>query len=176
MNGIECEREGDVLEALTGGDWPDRVEADLRAHVAGCAICADLATVVRPLRAEQACVRQETVVPPAHVVYWRAQLRARAEAQRTVNHPLTFAHAVAMVGLGVLGVSLTPVVMGWFGRWGSETRPLPGLWDWFARVGDWLGSSGATGGGPLTLWALALAIAACLLLVSVAVYFVVVDD
>jgi hypothetical protein len=173
---IECEREADVLAALIGGGWPDRVDAELETHVAGCPVCADLVTVVRPLRVDQTRMRQETVLPPAHVVYWRAQLRARAEAQRTVSQPLTLAHAVALVGLGVLGVSLTPVAISWFGRWGSEARPWPGRGDWFARVGDWLGSSGATGGGPLTLSVLALAVAACLLLVSVAVYFVVVDE
>ena len=42
---VDCCREDDVLDALTSGRWPDRADDELRAHVAACAICADVVEV-----------------------------------------------------------------------------------------------------------------------------------
>ena len=49
MKIVDCCREQDVLDALTSGRWPDRADEELRAHVAACAICADVVDVAGAL-------------------------------------------------------------------------------------------------------------------------------
>ena len=40
---FECPHESDVLTAVYTRRWPDRADETLRAHVATCEICRDLA-------------------------------------------------------------------------------------------------------------------------------------
>lgn len=90
----ECAREEDVLEAVSIG-WAARADADLRAHVAGCAVCADLVQVTTALLADRELACTEATVPPSGVVWWRAQLRAREDAARAAAWPLAFIQGVA---------------------------------------------------------------------------------
>ena len=105
MSPIECPFEDDALTAVTTNRWPERVEPALREHVSGCAICTDIIAIA-PLLAEDADVaRQQANVPDAGLIWWRAQMRARAEAARTAVRPITVAQAVgfaAAVGLGIV--------------------------------------------------------------------------
>lgn len=91
----DCDREQDVLDALAAGRWPDRCDQELRTHVSGCAICRDLADVASVLMDEQEVARHHARVPPAGVVWWRAQLRARENAARTAGRPVAFIQGVA---------------------------------------------------------------------------------
>jgi len=91
MNAFECPREHDVLDAVASGRWPDG-DAGLQAHVAQCAICRDLGEVASALALEHVTTWQETgrdTLPPGHVVWWRAQMRARGEAARLAARPIT---------------------------------------------------------------------------------------
>jgi hypothetical protein len=45
MQAVECDFESEVLTAVLQSRWPERTDATLRAHVAGCAICSDVAAV-----------------------------------------------------------------------------------------------------------------------------------
>jgi hypothetical protein len=107
----ECEREQDVLDAIATNRWPQRADTELQQHVAACAICADLVEVVRPLLDEAEQASEEVRVPPASVVWWRAQIRARNEAARAAARPLTIAHGAAAVT--ALAVAVGLVVTGW---------------------------------------------------------------
>ena len=71
---------------------------------AACAICTDIIAIA-PLLAEDADVaRQQANVPDAGLVWWRAQMRARAEAARTAVRPITVAQAVGFAAaVGVAG-------------------------------------------------------------------------
>jgi hypothetical protein len=91
----ECAREQDVLDALTSGRWPVPCDDDLRAHVNGCAVCRDLADVAGALMAEQDVAWRDARVPPAGVVWWRTQLRAREDAARAAGRPVAFIQGVA---------------------------------------------------------------------------------
>ena len=43
MSRIECSRELEILDAVASGRWPNRADAELRAHASTCSICADVA-------------------------------------------------------------------------------------------------------------------------------------
>ncbi len=104
---MTCEREDDVLTAVRTGRWPGQVDAELAAHVARCEICRDVAAVAAAF-AEAAhgdfAASPRQPVPDASAVWLRAQLRARADATRLAERPITVAQAVAFASLvGVLG-------------------------------------------------------------------------
>jgi hypothetical protein len=104
MRGFDCAHEPDVLEAVYTNRWPDRVDPDLRAHVATCEICADVVTIAPLLEAEADLTRADAVVPESGLVWWRAQMRAREEAARTAVRPITVAQAVGFAAtVGVVG-------------------------------------------------------------------------
>jgi hypothetical protein len=103
MNSIECEREDDVLAAVRTGRWPDRIDAELRAHVANCSTCHDV-LVVAAAFIEDAEVPSAHLLPDSQVMWLRAQIRARADATRLAERPITVAQALAFASVvGVLG-------------------------------------------------------------------------
>ncbi len=103
MPNVECPREQDLLDALTAGRWPERCEAELRAHVDGCAICTDLVEVVGALFDARDVVYADVAVPASGTVWWRAQIRARREASLRAARPMTVVQAVAAC-LGLVAV------------------------------------------------------------------------
>jgi hypothetical protein len=113
----ECVREPELLEALFASRWPDACGSDLRTHVAHCQTCADLAAVVRALVEEHHAATADAHVPSSAIVWWRAQLRARKEAERTVNRPMTVVQGLALascIGLLVaLAGATVAVLRGW---------------------------------------------------------------
>ncbi len=89
-----CDREQELLTALRTGAWTP----DLRAHFAACESCAETAITSEFLR--QAAAAADSTVPPAGLVWWKAQLRARREAARAAARPVLIAErAVAVVAL-----------------------------------------------------------------------------
>jgi len=103
MSRIECIREQEVLDAITAGRWPDRLGEDLSSHVEGCAICADLGLVAQSLSADYQESLKDVRVPSAGLVWWKAELRARQDAVRTVNRPIRWAQYIA-AGCGIAAV------------------------------------------------------------------------
>ena len=80
------------------------------------------AIVAAAMAAESADARQEAAPPSAAIVWWRAQMRARQEAARAVERPLTIVHALAIaccIGLFVstVGVAVAGLKgsFGWLG-------------------------------------------------------------
>jgi hypothetical protein len=113
----ECEREQDVLDAAATGRWPDRADGDLRAHVASCAICADVAEIAPLLIEDRDAAWEEAAVPPPGAVWWRSQLRVRREAAEQAARPVVLVQRAALVYAGMtlfaLGVLLGPWVRAW---------------------------------------------------------------
>ena len=99
-----CEFEAEVLAAALQSRWPDRVDADLRAHVAGCALCADVAAVAGVIEDAREAAHAHVVVPDSGRVWWLAQLRARREAAQAAARPITITELVAVAcAVGLLG-------------------------------------------------------------------------
>jgi hypothetical protein len=98
MSAVDCPREGEVLDVIAAGGWPDDAPAALREHAASCAVCADLAVAASALHDDAAAaVAAPIVLPSAGQVWWRAQLRARTEKARLAQRPVIAVHVVAAV-------------------------------------------------------------------------------
>jgi hypothetical protein len=104
----ECLREQDVMDAVASGRWPHRSDPELLRHVDGCAICQDVATVLPALTAERDETWEAVSVPAASLVWWRAQVRAREEAARTVQRPIAVTQGVAVACLLAAALTLMP--------------------------------------------------------------------
>jgi len=96
---IECAREAEVLDAVTFRRWPrhcdEGCDEGLRTHVAACAICADLVEVARALHDDRESACRDARVPAAGQVWWRATIRARADAAHTAAEPITVLQGIA---------------------------------------------------------------------------------
>ena len=55
----ECPREQEIVSAVSGGHWPHRGDEELRAHAAGCPICADVAAIAAALQADRGALRRD---------------------------------------------------------------------------------------------------------------------
>jgi hypothetical protein len=97
MMRLECEFEPEVVAAVLQSRWPERADPELRAHVAGCAICSDVAAVAGIFEEarQESGIRAE--VPESARVWWRAQLRARREAAEAAARPMIAAQVIALV-------------------------------------------------------------------------------
>lgn len=104
MNPVECQFEPDVLTAVLQSRWPDRVDDQLRAHVASCAICSDVVAVAGALDGALEEMRASAELPDASRVWYRAQLRARREAVAAAGRPITAVQLIAFAcAVGLLG-------------------------------------------------------------------------
>jgi hypothetical protein len=159
-----CPREQDVLDAVVSGRWPERCDATLRAHVDGCAACADLAEVAAALRDEHEATWAAARVPPAGLVWWRAEMRARREATRVATRPIL----VVQLAAGLCALAIGAAVLVALG--GS---PL----SWAQDLARWLAAQAAPAAAPPTgpRLALLIALGAWVLAVPVGVYWALRD-
>ena len=150
---IECLRETDVFEAIAFGRWPAAADADLRAHVARCPVCLDLVAVAVPLQCDRQALVRAAQPPTAAVVWWRAAIRARAEATRTVMQPIAVWRRVVAVCIA-----------------GAAAALVPDVWQWGRGI-DALASFGVQHAAFILV-----ALVAGLVLAPLAVYFALADD
>ena len=171
MKTVDCGREEDVLDALTSGRWPERVDRELLSHVAHCSICTDVVEVASAVLEVRANEPVEARIPSSAVMWWRAQMRARQEAAREAARPITVAQVVASVAAIVLMI----VALGALSPWLMES-----LGGWLAVASSGDGSDVAVLQAPRLMaggWIVpALMIGVWLVLAPVAIYFAVADD
>jgi hypothetical protein len=157
MKPVECEFEADVLTAVMQSCWPDRVDAELRAHVSGCAICSDVAAIAGAIDDDRTAMRACAAVPDSGLVWWRAQMRARREAAAAAGRPITAVQVIAFAcAMAVLGACFGATST-WFQA--ALHTLIPSLTALIAGHG-----------------LLVLAMAAVLLLVPAGVYFAMLKD
>jgi hypothetical protein len=105
MKPLDCEFEVEVLAAVVEGRWPERVDTQLRQHAAGCRICAETALVAGAIETAREESRASVMLPDGGRVWWLAQLRARREAIRAAERPITLVQVIAFAcATGLLGV------------------------------------------------------------------------
>lgn len=165
----ECDREEDVLDALASRRWPERAPDDLRAHVANCSVCTDLAEVAKAALEDRQQLWNDVRVPPAGVVWWRAQLRAREDAARAAGRPVAFIQGVAAsVSVWLMVALFSALPAGYVSEWrASLSSSLPA---WTFTIAD-LGRLAAA--VPIVVFAL---IVAWLVLAPVAIYLAAADE
>ena len=112
-----CPFEAGVFEAVWMSRWPDQCEPALRAHVAGCAVCADIVLVAEAFEGERTTAWREAPVPGSGRMWWRAQMRARQEAARAAARPITLAQGVAVSSVFVATLVLAGALSPWFRSW-----------------------------------------------------------
>jgi hypothetical protein len=171
---IECPREQDVLDALAARRWPARSDEELRSHVGGCTVCADLIEVASALLEDQESAWGEARVAPSAVVWWRAQVRAREEAARAAARPVAFMQGVAAslalwIGIAVLRALPWPSMPNWRGWLDGLVSSIPFTVPSFSTLATALPGNGL-------LLALAIVLGAWLLLAPVAIYLAVNDE
>jgi hypothetical protein len=105
---LQCAFEQELLDAVAARRWPDRADEALGTHVAGCALCTDVARIAAAFFDDRECARAEAVVPPASAVWWRAQIRAREEAARVALRPLLVVQVLATICAAVGAIALAP--------------------------------------------------------------------
>ena len=113
MTARECNRESEIMDAVSAGLWLDSRHEELRSHAAACRMCADLVEVFQALQTDLAETVRQVQVPSAGLVWWRAELRARREALRTAERPLTLIPALA----GACGVGVLAALLAWLSPW-----------------------------------------------------------
>jgi len=135
VNAKPCPRESALWTAIAAGRWPDAADADLRAHVESCASCRDVAVVAVALARDAQDLRHASTPPSSAIVWWRAQMRARQEAARAADRPITIVQAIAIACAAGLFLGLA----------GSIVAMLRGSTGWFdaftvpaARIGTLL--------------------------------------
>jgi hypothetical protein len=69
------------------------------------------AIVAEAIAAEASLARTEAAPPSSAIVWWRAQMRARQEAARAADRPITIVHGVAIacgagVALSLIGTAI----------------------------------------------------------------------
>jgi hypothetical protein len=159
---VDCPREQDLIDALTTGQWPDRCDDELKSHVAACQGCQDLVTIVAPLGDAWAVSRADAQVRASGTVWWRAQMRARQEAARAAERPITIVQTIAaLTAATIIGLALFAVA--------------PWLASSYAASRDFL-TIDVSRLQPMQGWLLAGGAAALLAIGSLAVYFVVAED
>jgi hypothetical protein len=169
MSGNECPREADILEAIAFGRWPDGC-GDLSAHAASCEVCADLVEVAVALHDDRAALCREAQPPSSGMVWWRATIRARAEATRTATQPISVLQGIAgacVVGAAAGLVTIAWQSMHWMDRIGELAMRLESR-----RADIATASTFATGHGLPIL----VAVAAGLVLAPLALYITLADD
>jgi hypothetical protein len=165
----DCPREADVVEAVGFGRWPGQCP-ELVAHVASCEVCADVVEVARALHGDREWLCREAQPPAAGMVWWRATIRARAEAARTATQPISVLQGVAgacIVGAAAGLVTVAWQSMHWVDRIGDLAVQLE------SRRADIALASRFTAAHGLPIL---LAVAAGLVLAPLAIYFTLADE
>ena len=152
----ECTREPDVVASVLSGRWATGIDADLRSHADACTVCREGVAVAMALRADREHLNGASI-PAAGQVWWRAAIRARAEAAHAAVRPMVWLQAVT----GAAAV-------------GAMAAGLPMVW---SRVEQVFGRVLPFGGGSLPdMLPLLLAIGAGIVAAPIAFYFAVPRD
>lgn len=120
-----CDREADVLALIAahGRSWR-REDPGLVLHTASCGACGDLAEVSLALRQDAAILERQPPLPGAGLVWWRANIRARLEAARTAERPLSLAAAGAAAVIAGASAALAAGVWRLVPAWPGLTFAL----------------------------------------------------
>jgi hypothetical protein len=125
-----CSYEREVMQALSAGHWPNSCGAELHAHVEGCASCRDLVLVTQTFQAARSESVQARPVESGSLLWWRAQLRRRNAAAKSISRPITiaqiFAWGITVVAAVIFVASQYHHGLNW-ASWWAELTPARAL-------------------------------------------------
>jgi len=106
MRRAECKFEAEVAAG--------RMNQELAAHLSECEHCREAAMLAAEMEAAYADARAAATVPDAGLVWWKAQMRARREAERAAARPITAMQVIAFAcAMGFVGACFGATSM-WF--------------------------------------------------------------
>ena len=104
----ECPRAQEALDVVRAGRWPDGCDDETRAHIGACTDCSESVQVASMIAADYHAAVRSARVPSSGLVWWRAQRRAREEAERTATRVIT-----ALQGASVaIGLTTAVAIVG----------------------------------------------------------------
>jgi len=166
MNAPDCTREREVVRAvlLRGSDG---LTDDLRAHAETCEVCGDVMSLVTALRADADDTLSDARLPAAGQLWWRAAVRAHAEASEAARRPIVWLQGIA--GACAAGLIAALLSLAW-----------PSIYDAVVAVAA-LPATFSPDVSPLVdalrpILPVALAIVACLVLTPIVVFLALSDD
>lgn len=155
MTGRPCPFEDAVLGEIARGTAPDAWPAELRMHAAGCEACAAAASVASLVSRDDQALQAGADLPSSGQVWWRAQVRQRAEARRAAERPMLVVQAVSAACL----VGLLAALVTWY-------------WPSIRSAAVWAATISPTSFGVVT-W---LALGASLIVAPVVLYLAFARD
>lgn len=157
-----CARATELKQALAGGQWPQAVSDDLRAHVRGCRNCRETILLATTFQEARTVSMAAARVGSPGLIWWRAQLRRRNEAMKRIAKPLIGAQIFAA---SVLLLAALTVLGFYLRQQGGVWNALKGLQQAVAE--RFALSSASTGAG----WMLPLALLSALAVFGGAVVY-----
>jgi predicted anti-sigma-YlaC factor YlaD len=114
MTAHECAREPELTDALRAGAWPAGCDEELRAHAERCESCRDLVDVAAALLEDRDAQLHEASLPGSGLVWWKLQMRLRAETARKGRRILLLFQTTALSIAGALALFMLQIfVPGW---------------------------------------------------------------
>jgi hypothetical protein len=132
------------------------------------------AIVAEAIAAEASLARREAAPPSSAIVWWRAQMRARQEAAKAAERPLTIVHGLAIAcGLGLLLAVVGALTGGVAGSLAWVTGIYQSLSAWPSGTPE--ATSGWLTLPPLPMLA-SMAMIVTAVVASIAVYVIFADE
>jgi hypothetical protein len=96
------------LDLVRAGRWPDGCDEETRSHVGACSDCAESVQVASMIAADYHAAIRTAPVPSSGLVWWRAQRRAREEAERAATRAITVVQGASVA----IGVAVAAAIIG----------------------------------------------------------------
>jgi hypothetical protein len=122
--------------------------------------------IAERIAAEAELIRHDVEPPSSARVWWRSQMRARQEAARRAERPISVVHAVAIASAIGLVLGLAGIAFGW----------LRGAGDRLVSMYDYFAAAAPAGLGMLSSPWILLPMTAMLVIFGVAVYVIFADE
>lgn len=100
----ECPRAQETLDLVRAGRWPHGCDDETRTHIAACPDCGVTSMIAADYHAAVRTAR----VPGSGLVWWRAQRRAREEAEHTAARVVTFVQGASVA----IGITVAVAIVG----------------------------------------------------------------
>jgi len=94
-----CSQQEQVASELRLGRPPEVWDETLRAHIAVCRSCSDLALVAQALQQDRTQTVQAAQIASPGALWWQAQVRLRKGAMERVTRPIAVAEKFALISM-----------------------------------------------------------------------------
>jgi len=93
----ECKRRDEVASMVRMGHWPAGCTEELRAHIAGCGRCSEWILLTQSFQSVRSESMSQAPEGSAFLLWWKAELRRRDAALKSVGRPAVIGPGLALV-------------------------------------------------------------------------------